>query len=225
MQLVYRGKTKDVYDLGDGNYLFKFKDDVTVDENGKFDPGANVVGATIEGMGRNDLRVTNYFFSKIAKAGIPTHFVSADLDRVEMVVKPAKVFGKGLEVVCRLKAVGSFMRRYGAYVTEGQPLDYLIEMTLKDDARDDPPITKETLDMLGILPAEGYETLKGLAKKITAIVKDDLAAKGCELYDIKFEFGYVNGQITLIDEISAGCMRVYKNGQKMEPEEIAALFM
>ena len=31
-----------------------------------------------------------------------------------MEVLPAKVFGHGLEVICRLKATGSFIRRYGA---------------------------------------------------------------------------------------------------------------
>ena len=37
MKLVYKGKTKDVYSLENGNYLLKFKDDVT-GEDGKFDP-------------------------------------------------------------------------------------------------------------------------------------------------------------------------------------------
>ena len=39
MKLKYRGKTKDVYELEDGNYLLKFKDDVT-GKDGVFDPGA-----------------------------------------------------------------------------------------------------------------------------------------------------------------------------------------
>lgn len=51
MKLVYVGKTKDVYDLENGNYLLKFKDDAT-GENGVFDPGANTVGLTIEGAGK-----------------------------------------------------------------------------------------------------------------------------------------------------------------------------
>ena len=38
MELIYKGKTKDVYALEDGNYLLKFKDDVT-GEDGVFDPG------------------------------------------------------------------------------------------------------------------------------------------------------------------------------------------
>lgn len=43
MELVYRGKTKDVYALENGDYLLQFKDDVT-GVDGVFDPGANTVG-------------------------------------------------------------------------------------------------------------------------------------------------------------------------------------
>ena len=50
MELVYKGKTKDVYDKGNGNYILKFKDDAT-GANGVFDPGANTVGVTIKGLG------------------------------------------------------------------------------------------------------------------------------------------------------------------------------
>jgi len=224
MTHVYEGKTKSVYKLDDGNYLLKFKDDVT-GENGKFDPGANTVGLSIEGMGKGGIRLTEYFFKKIEEAGIPTHFVSADIAKSEMIVKPAAFFGNGLEVICRFRAVGSFMRRYGMYAKEGQELDALVEVTLKDDDRGDPPITKDALNMLGLLTYEEYEILKNLAQKISRLVKQELAAKGAELYDIKLEFGRVNGEITLIDETSAGNMRVYKDGKIVEPLDLVDLIL
>ena len=224
MNLIYKGKTKDVFDNGDGNYLLQFKDDVT-GTDGKFDPGANTVGLTIEGVGKSGIRLTEFFFKKIEEAGIPTHFVSADVNKAQMIVKPATMFGKGLEVICRLKAVGSFLKRFGDYCTNGQDLDFLVETTLKDDARQDPPITKDQLDMLGILTAAEYEILKDLTKKITRIVRDEFAKKGAELYDIKFEFGRVNGQIMLIDEISGGSMRVFKDGKSVDPLEIPVVLL
>jgi len=222
MKLVYKGKTKDVYDNGDGNYLLQFKDDVT-GTDGKFDPGANTVGLTIEGVSKSCVRLTEFFYKKIEEAGIPTHYISSDVEKAQMIVKPATVFGKGLEVICRLKAVGSFFRRFGDYCQEGQDLDFLVETTLKDDERGDPPITKDQLDMLGIITAEEYEILKDLTKRIAAIIKEELAKKGMVLYDMKFEFGRVNGKITLIDEISGGCMRVYKDGKSVDPLEIPVL--
>jgi len=222
MKLVYKGKTKDVYDNGDGNYLLQFKDDVT-GTDGKFDPGANTVGLTIEGVSKSCVRLTEFFYKKIEVAGIPTHYISSDVEKAQMIVKPATVFGKGLEVICRLKAVGSFFRRFGDYCQEGQDLDFLVETTLKDDERGDPPITKDQLDMLGIITAEEYEILKDLTKRIAAIIKEELAKKGMVLYDMKFEFGRVNGKITLIDEISGGCMRVYKDGKSVDPLEIPVI--
>ena len=105
-KLVYTGKTKDVFALDNGNYLLKFKDDCT-GKDGVFDPGENSVGLTIDGVGDVNLRMSIYFFEKINAAGIKTHFVSANLADTTMEVLPAKVFGHGLEVICRHKAVGS----------------------------------------------------------------------------------------------------------------------
>jgi phosphoribosylaminoimidazole-succinocarboxamide synthase len=70
MKLVYTGKTKDVYALENGNYLLKFKDDVT-GENGVFDPGANTVGLTIDGAGRAGLKLTKLFFEIFRKKVFP----------------------------------------------------------------------------------------------------------------------------------------------------------
>ncbi|WP_203364087.1 phosphoribosylaminoimidazolesuccinocarboxamide synthase [Bacillus sp. REN10] len=225
MKLTYKGKTKDVYALEDGNYLLKFKDDVT-GENGVFDPGANTVGLTIEGAGRAGLRLTKYFFEVLQEKEIPTHYVDANIEEATMTVKPATVFGQGLEVICRFRAVGSFLRRYGMYAEEGQALDAFVEVTLKDDERQDPPITEDALDMLGILTTEEYAVLKELTQKIAHTVKEELAKKEIELYDIKFEFGRLaDGQIVLIDEISGGNMRAYKHGEYIEPLQLEQMML
>lgn len=225
MELKYVGKTKDVYELEDGNYLLQFKDDVT-GVDGVFDPGANTVGLTIDGVGQAGLKLTKHFFEVLKEKGIPTHYIDADIEKATMTVKPAEVFGNGLEVICRYRAVGSFLRRYGLYAEEGQPLDGFVEVTLKDDEREDPPISEDALDMLGILSKEEYAVLKQLTREIGLIVKEELAKKDIDLYDIKFEFGRAgkDKQIVLIDEISGGNMRAYKDGQYIEPLELEKLF-
>ena len=101
--------------------------------------------------------------------GIPTHYIDADLEKATMTKKPATPFGNGIEVICRYRAVGSFLRRYGMYAQEGQPLDGYVEITLKDDARQDPPIDKDALVMLGILSDDEYRILKGLTRQIAGI--------------------------------------------------------
>ena len=224
LKLLYTGKTKNVYELDNGNCLLLFKDDCT-GKNGVFDPGENSVGLTIEGVGDVNLRMSIYYFEKIHVAGIRTHYVSADLDKTTMEVLPAKVFGKGLEVICRRKAVGSFFRRYNQYCKEGQALPYYVETTFKNDALGDPLVTKDGLVDLGVMSAEQYDSLKEQTQAITKIVADDLAAKGLELYDIKFEFGYdAEGNVMLIDEVASGNMRVYKDGQYIDPMTLNELF-
>ena len=223
-KLVYTGKTKNVYALENGNYLLKFKDDCT-GKDGVFDPGENSVGLTIDGVGDVNLRMSIYFFEKINAAGIRTHYVSANLKDTTMEVLPAKVFGKGLEVICRYKAVGSFLRRYGEYVSEGADLPAYVETTFKNDAKGDPLVTKDGLVVLGVMTAEQYDDIKAMTQKITKIVADDMAAKGMVLYDIKFEFGYdKDGKVMLIDEIASGNMRVYKDGEYIQPLELSKLF-
>ena len=223
-KLVYTGKTKNVFALDNGNYLLKFKDDVT-GKDGVFDPGMNQVGLTIEGVGDVNLRMSIYYFEKINAAGIRTHYVSADLDNTTMEVKPAKVFGNGLEVICRHKAVGSFFRRYGEYIEEGADLPAYVETTFKNDEKEDPLVTKDGLIVLGIMTDEQYEDLKVMTQQITQIVADDMKERGLELYDIKFEFGYdKDGKVMLIDEIASGNMRVYKDGEYIEPLKLSELF-
>ncbi|MBQ7035575.1 MAG: phosphoribosylaminoimidazolesuccinocarboxamide synthase [Clostridia bacterium] len=224
MKLVYTGKTKDVFALDNGNYLLKFKDDCT-GKDGVFDPGENSVGLTIEGVGDVNLRMSIYFFEKVNAAGIKTHYVDASLADTTMEVLPAKVFGKGLEVICRHKAVGSFIRRYGDYIEEGADLPAYVEMTFKDDAKGDPLVTKDALVALGVMTDAQYEDMKEMTQKITQIVADDLKEKGLVLYDIKFEFGYdSDGNVMLIDEIASGNMRVYKDGQYIDPMTLSELF-
>lgn len=226
MELLYKGKTKDVYDLKDGRYLLKFKDDVT-GKDGVFDPGANTVGLTIEGVGKAGISITKYFYELFNRRGIPTHYINADVKDATMTVLPAKMFGKGVEVICRYRAVGSFIRRYGLYAKEGQVLDSYVEVTLKDDEREDPLITDEALEMLGIMTKEEYMILVRLTKDISQIIKDELEKKGIELYDLKLVFGRVgeDNHIALIDEVSGGNMRAYKDGKKLDPIELEKIIL
>ena len=225
-KLIYEGKTKNVFENADGTYTLKLKDDAT-GKDGVFDPGENAVGLSIEGLGRESLKITKYFFEKVAAEGIPTHYLGCDLDAVTMDVIPATVFGKGVEFVCRKYAGGSFVKRYGAYATAGMDLDYLVEVTLKDDERCDPPITKDALERLGIMTKDEFKICKKLTKKIAKILYNDLNLKGLQLHDMKFEFGKSakTSEIMLIDEISGGCMRVFKNGEIIPPMELGKLIL
>ena len=230
MNLLYKGKTKDVYALDNGNVLLKFKDDCT-GKDGVFDPGENAVGLTIDGIGKANLETSIHYFELLKKAGIKTHYVSANIEEATMEVLDAECFGKaqgggGLEVICRLVATGSFIRRYGEYIKDGTRLEGgYVECTFKNDEKGDPLVTGEGLAALGVMSPEMFESMKAQTLKITKIVADDLASIGLDLWDIKFEFGYNNGEVVLIDEIASGNMRVYKDGKIVPPVDLTKLIL
>ena len=225
MELIYKGKTKDVFQLENGNVLLKFKDDCT-GKDGVFDPGENAVGLQIEGIGKANLLTSIHFFELLKEAGIKTHYVNANAEDATMEVLPGKVFGDGLEVICRLKATGSFIRRYGEYIENGTELTGgYVECTFKNDALGDPIVTCEGLVALNIMSEEMFKSMKEQTLKITKIVADDLKTMGLDLWDIKFEFGYHNNEVILIDEISSGNMRVYKDGKIVDPINLTSIIL
>ncbi len=220
MEKIYTGKTKDVFKLENGNVLLKFKDDCT-GKDGVFDPGENTVGLTIEGIGRENLKTSVYYFDLLKEAGIKTHYVKANIEESTMEVLPGKVFGHGLEVICRLVATGSFIRRYGEYIQDGTPLEGgYVECTFKNDDKGDPLVTAEGLAALNVMSLEMFQSMKEQTLKITKIIADDLKTIGLDLWDIKFEFGYNNDEVILIDEIASGNMRVYKDGKIVDPVQL-----
>lgn len=211
---IYSGKTKDLYALANDNILLVFKDDVT-GADGVIDPGANTVIGQVEGKGRKSLAMTDYFFERLHAADIPTHLVNVDLDKGTMEVRRAEPLGKdikgagGLEFICRTRPWGSFVRRYQQYIRDAErKLDYLVEITVKDDERGDPLINDDTIVALGLLSSAHLEQAKELTRRVCRIVETDLHGKGLTLIDMKIEIGLVDGQVVVIDEVSADAMRV-----------------
>lgn len=223
MKLLNHGKTKNVYELDDQTVRLHFKDDVT-GVDGVFDPGANGVGLTIDGIGNLGLQVTTHFFEML-EGIVPSHFITSDLGANTMDVKKCISFGNGLEVICRLFAGGSFIRRYGAYIDAGSPLDSLVEFTLKDDLRNDPPITQDALIALGICDKDNIDLMVEYTKMISKTIASDLEKHGLKLLDVKYEFGLAQGQLVLMDEISAGSMRVSRNDEILDPVTLSNIIL
>lgn len=224
---IYSGKTKDLYALPSGNVLLVFKDDVT-GTDGVIDPGANTVIGQVEGKGRRSLAMTDYFFQRLRAADIPTHLVALDLEEGTMEVRRAEPLGKdidgtgGLEFVCRTRPWGSFTRRYLQYIQDAQcNLDYLVEITVKDDERGDPLINDDTIVALGLVSSANLALAKEITRRVCRLVEEDLKSKELVLIDMKIEIGLVDGEVVVIDEISADAMRVMdKEGQVLDHETV-----
>jgi len=228
--LVYRGKSKDVFNITEGphasKYRFVFTDKATgYIENGKpvFDPGYDVVVGSIPGKGSIACRFATYFFKLLKDKGIPTHYIDT-ISENEMIVEPALPLGmavespefKGtapltnLEFTWRNNATGSFWRRY-PFVKPCRNIHRVVEAWTKGDA--DILITLEALEETGAMTREEIEFSVKLVSDIAEIVSVEFASKGLHVIDGKFELGrlkYGDGKIVLIDEISPDVLRVCK---------------
>ncbi|MCL2064137.1 MAG: phosphoribosylaminoimidazolesuccinocarboxamide synthase [Candidatus Cloacimonetes bacterium] len=234
LKLLYVGKTKDVYQVDETTLLLHTKDTITGWKIKKSDgsveivedPGANEVVGEISGIGLKNLISSVIYFTKLNNAGISNHFLDADLTEKSMLVRKANSIGAGLECIVRFKAMGSIVRTYPDYVTQGQKLNDFFEVTTKNDFAGDPRISREFLtnpDFGPILTDSQYEEMKSIALSAAKIIRDELILSDCELIDIKFEVGLQNNQIILIDEISAGIMRVNKNNVLLSEEDLAEI--
>lgn len=236
-ELAYVGKTKDVYRVNETDILLYTKDETTgwwkTNEAGnryfEEDPGGNEVGPAIAGMGQKNLIASEYYFGKFSNAGIPTHYLGCDANENLMLVRAGTVLGAGLECIIRFYAMGSLLRRFPDQYTEGQPVVDFFETTLKSDADNDPPISKEELVAQNIVTSDQYDDIKKICRNAADVIQSDLAEEDLKLVDIKFELGIVDDAVVLIDEVSAGVMRVARGEVKganiLKEEELSEILL
>jgi phosphoribosylaminoimidazole-succinocarboxamide synthase len=228
--LVYRGKSKDVFNITEGpykgKYRFVFTDKATgYIENGKivFDPGYDTVVGNIPGKGAIACRFATHFFKLLKEKGIPSHYIDT-IKENEMIVEPAVPLSMpvespefpgsapllNLEFTWRNNATGSFWRRY-PFVKPCKNLNKLVEAWTKGDS--DILITLEALEAAGAMSKDEIAFSVELVKNIAEIVCQEFALKNLHVIDGKFELGrlkYGDGKIVLIDEISPDVVRVCK---------------
>jgi phosphoribosylaminoimidazole-succinocarboxamide synthase len=224
MKTLYMGKTKDVLvDERTGAVCLLFKDSAT-GEKGIFDPGSNTVGGSFSGKGKAGLRISQYFFELMEKAGVPTHYLSADIDKGIMQVRKLTV--PALEFVLRYQTAGSMCRRFtldeGISFNPPYP-----EVTLKDDKQGDPLISERLCIMKGLLTNGQYNEALGVLMKVGEILKSELAQMELTLIDFKIELGYdETGKVYVVDEITPDIWRVRdKNGKIPNQIDCAKLIL
>jgi len=217
MKTQYVGKTKDVIvDEATGAVCLLFKDDAT-GENGVFDPGSNTVGGSVAGKGKIGLKISQYFFELMERAGVPTHYLGADIDKGIMKVRKLTV--PALEFVLRYQTAGSMCRRFT--LDERIPFDPpYTEVTLKDDNQGDPLISERLCIMKGLLTEGQYDKALDLLVKVGGILKNELTQMGLALIDFKIELGYdETGKVYVVDEITPDIWRVRDENGKI-PNQI-----
>lgn len=222
MELIYKGKTKALYKAGD-YCVMTFTDAATGSADGTFDPGQNAVVGEIAGKAAINARMSAVLFNFLEGVNVNTHintayFPNDKLPDNSLCVERAEV--PPLEWIVRNKATGSFIRRFGAFCEEGQSFSpYLMEVTLKDDDRGDPPVTREIIVALGLMSGNDYDEAKTLVALASVSIMWWLQSHDIELIDLKLEVGKVKGKWAIVDEISLDCMRcVNKEGKNITHE-------
>lgn len=223
MQKLAEGKTKIIYDLGDGTVEIVSKDDITAGDGEKHD--------IIKGKAGLATRTTANVFELLNRHGIATHYIER-IDPHTLLCKRCKMIP--LEVVIRGTATGSYLKR-NPQASEGHdftpPLP--VEFFIKDDARHDPIVTfgpkgwqlhppKEPVADSNVI--EGIEPLLAPAEiaeitQITRLVFDVLftawAKLDIKLVDLKLEFGRTDeGDLVVADVIDNDSWRIWPGGDK-----------
>ncbi len=223
MDKLAEGKTKIIYDLGDGTVHIVSKDDITAGDGEKHD--------IIKGKAGLATRTTANVFELLNRNGIATHFVKK-VDPHTLLCKRCKMIP--LEVVIRGTAAGSYLKR-NPQVSEGQDLTppLPVEFFIKDDARHDPivtfgegkwylhpskvPVTEddviEEIEPL-LAPSEIAEITK-ITRRVFDVLFTAWAKLNIKLIDLKIEFGRTDkGELVVADVIDNDSWRIWPGGDK-----------
>lgn len=198
-ELLYEGKSKQVYKTDDPNkIIIHYKDDTTA-FNG-------IKKAIIANKGVLNNAISSLIYEGLNKAGIPTHFIKKLNDREELCKKVNII---PLEVVVRNVIAGSMAKRLN--IEEGTiPSNVIREIDYKNDALGDPLINDDHAVSLGICSYDDLKKVYELTDRINNELKKMFDSVDVILVDYKIEFGFdCDGNIVLSDEISPDSARLW----------------
>jgi len=206
MELVYEGKAKAVYKTKEG-LLMVFKDEVTAGDGARRDkaPGKGALAAETSAL----------LFQYLQHRGVATHYLRF-VPPNAILAKPAQV--PPLEVIVRFKAYGSYLKR----MPKAKPLapfaKPIVEFHYKDDLLHDPLILEDDVVEAGLLTAEELAAVEDMALKAASALRELYASVDCDFIDVKFEFGHVDGELVLVDEVSGDTFRLLCGGEHLDKE-------
>ena len=212
LPLLHRGKVRETYAIGDDRLLL-----VATDRLSAFDV---VFDQPIPDKGRVLTRLSAWWFDRLAPLG-PTHFLSAAVEKLPPAARTPELVGRvtlarraeriDAECVVRGYLAGSGWAEYRATGTVGGHA--LSEGLREADRLPEPIFTPSTKAEVG---HDENITRAQLAEMVGSDLAADLEARSLALYragarhaeqvglilaDTKFEFGWIDGRVALIDEV------------------------
>jgi phosphoribosylaminoimidazole-succinocarboxamide synthase len=200
-EMLHEGKVKSIWTTDDPEVcIAEFSDRITA--------GDGLKKAELPGKGVLLNKISSLLFSRLAEAGVPSHFIRA-IDDNSMLVRKAHLLP--LEVVVRNRTAGSICRRLG--LAQNLVIEPpLVEFFWKNDALHDPLLTREHIAMLDVVSDEQYAEIVNQALAVNRVLTDIFAGAGLDLADFKLEFGISQGRVLIIDEISPDTCRLWLAG-------------
>lgn len=198
----YKGKVRDVYGIGDDLLVMIASDRISA-----FDV---ILPREIPYKGQVLNQIAAYHLNQTADI-LPNWLISSPLPnvsigkrcepfKVEMVVRgylaghAARIYKSGIRTICGVNLPDG--------LSENQQLPApIITPTTKADIGHDMDISKEEIIAQSIVSKEHYELLENYALQLFKRGTELAAKQGLILVDTKYEFGLLNGLVTLMDEI------------------------
>jgi phosphoribosylaminoimidazole-succinocarboxamide synthase len=176
-----------------------YKDDITAGDGLKHD--------VFPGKARLDWAVSRDCFELLSHRGLRTHYLDSPEERVMRVRRLDRKLE--LEVVTRRVAAGSILQWSDA--EEGQRFDPVItQFHYKDDRLHDPMLDDRYVDFLiRAKDAWEYASMRLMNAEAFLVLEAAFARFGLQLVDLKLEYGIIDGELCLIDEISGGSFRLW----------------
>ncbi|HIQ55203.1 MAG TPA: phosphoribosylaminoimidazolesuccinocarboxamide synthase [Pyrodictium sp.] len=206
--LVYEGKAKKLYDLGNGTARLVFKDEVTAFNGARRE--------VVSGKGVLSAKTSSRLFEILEDNGIPTHYICYE-GGASVRVRLAKVIP--LEVIVRNYAYGSMLKRMPLLKKLARLSKPIVELHFKSDEAGDPLILPEDAIEAKIIDWSVWDEIKSLALKANSVLTNLFEKKGLKLIDFKIEVGWVDSRLVVIDEISGDTIRVIdEKGEHLDKE-------
>ena len=189
-KIVYAGEAP-------GTCIIRYKDTATAGNGAKKED--------LPGKGKLNAEISNYIYQYLMDNGVKTHLLKV-IDDTTVLVKQAEIVM--VEVIVRNVAAGSFSKKYG--VPEGTALkNTVVEFSLKSDELGDPMINDCQITALGVATQAELDELRAMSLRIDELMTALFAKAGIKLIDFKLEFGRVDGELVLCDEISPDSCRLW----------------
>jgi phosphoribosylaminoimidazole-succinocarboxamide synthase len=201
-KLLKDGKTKKVYATNREDVLvLAYKNDIPGGEKRETYKGKNI--------GRYSNSISGLVFRFLENYHIATHFLET-LKHGEMAVKKLSMIP--ITVWVWNGASGSLCRRYG--FEKGKILEFpIVEYYWKNETLHNPLIHFDHALALGLARQQEIQEIDKIARKINAVLKDFFARRNLKLADFTLEFGLLNSDIIMADEVSPDTCRVWDVGK------------